>query len=123
MNNYPETFDHMLAAWNETEPSRVRSHLEKALAQDVRFVDPSIDLIGIDDFEANVHAVHAKNPGFVYSRVSDVDSQNGFHRYHWAIHNSGGELQLPGFDVVETDENGRVACVIGFFGDLPKAST
>ena len=25
------------------------------------------------------------------------------------------ELVMPGFDVVETDEDGRVACVIGFF--------
>jgi pyruvate dehydrogenase E1 component len=28
------------------------------------------------------------------------------------------ELVMPGFDVVETDEDGRVACVIGFFGPI-----
>jgi len=122
MSDYPEAFDHMLAAWNETDPSAVRSHLEKALAPNVRFVDPSIDVTGIDGFEANVHDVHAKNPGNVYSRASDVDSQHGFHRYHWAIHNKDGELVLPGFDVVETDENQRVVCVIGFFGELVRAS-
>ncbi|MEM9623899.1 MAG: nuclear transport factor 2 family protein [Pseudomonadota bacterium] len=120
MSSYPETFDHMLAAWNETDSAQVRAHLEKALAPDVRFVDPSIDVTGIDGFEANVHDVHAKNPGNVYSRASEVDSQNGFHRYHWAIHTADGELVLPGFDVVETDAQGRVKCVIGFFGDLPR---
>ena len=57
MSNYPEAFDHMLAAWNETDASRVRGHLERALAPGVRFVDPSIDLTGIDAFEANVHEV------------------------------------------------------------------
>ncbi len=121
MSDYPKAFDHMLAAWNEIDPARVRSHLEKALAPEVRFVDPSIDVTGIDGFEANVHEVHARNPGNVYSRTSKVDTQHGFHRYHWAIHSSDGELVLPGLDVVETDDGGRVACVIGFFGELPNS--
>ena len=122
MSDYPQTFDHMLAAWNETNPSLVRSHLEKALAPDVRFVDPSIDVSGIDGFEANVHDVHAKHPGNVYSRASKVDTQHGFHRYHWVIHSKDGKVVLPGFDVVETDTHGRVKCVIGFFGELPKSA-
>ncbi len=121
MSDYPKTFDHMLAAWNEPDDSLVRSHLDKALAPGVRFVDPSIDVTGVDGFEANVHEVKSKHPGNVYSRTSAVDSQNGFHRYHWAIHSKDGDLVLPGFDVVETDEDGRVVCVIGFFGDLPKS--
>lgn len=122
MSDYPETFDHMLAAWNESDSARVRGHLDKALAPSVRFVDPSVDVIGIDGFEANVHAVHAKIPGAVYSRTSGVDSQHDFHRYHWAIHR-GGELVVSGFDVVETDASGRVRCVIGFFGPVPELDT
>ena len=122
MSTHPEAFDHMLAAWNEPDPSLVRSHLDKALAPGVRFVDPSIDVVGIDGFEANIHEVKTQNPGHVFSRVSNIDSQHGFHRYHWAIHNKDGELVLPGFDTVETDENERVKCVIGFFGELPRDS-
>ena len=122
MSYYPKAFDHMLAAWNESEPSLVRSHLEKALAPEVRFIDPSVDITGIDSFERNVHDVHSKNPGAVYSRISAVNSHHGFHRYHWAIHNKDGHLMLPGFDVVETDAAGRVTSVIGFFGELPTDS-
>ncbi|MEM8498135.1 MAG: hypothetical protein AAF542_08940 [Pseudomonadota bacterium] len=123
MPSHPRTFDHMLAAWNEADSALVRSHLEKALAPNVRFVDPTIDVTGIDAFEANVHDVHANHPGNVYSRTSEVDSQHGFHRYYWAIHNKDGELVLPGFDVVETDDHELVTCVIGFFGDLARASS
>ncbi len=119
MSDYPSSFDHMLAAWNEAEPAKVRGHLERALAPDVRFVDPSIDVTGIDGFEANVHEVHARLPGAVYSRTSGVDSHHGLHRYSWAIHRDG-ELVLPGFDVGETDADGRVARVLGFFGPLPE---
>jgi len=119
MLNYPESLDHMLAAWNEPEPSLVRGHLERALAPGIRFVDPSIDVTGIDGFEANVHEVQAKIPGAVYSRTSDIDVQHGFHRYHWAIHQDG-ELIIPGFDVTETNQAGLVVCVIGFFGSIPE---
>ena len=118
MPDYPESLDHMLASWNEADSSKVRGHLEKALAPNVRFVDPSIDLTGIDAFEANVHEVHERLPGAVYSRTSGVDSQHGFYRYHWAIHQNGN-LIVPGFDVTEVDESGRVVCVIGFFGPVP----
>ncbi len=120
MISYPEALDHMLAAWNEPDAVQVRNHLEKALDSNVRFVDPSIDVTGIDGFEQNVHDVKSKIPGAVYSRTSGVDSQHNFHRYHWAIHQEG-RLLLSGFDVTETDEQGKVTCVIGFFGEVPKS--
>lgn len=117
MPDHPETLDHMLAAWNEAVAANVRGHLERALSPEVRFVDPSIDVTGIDGFEANVHDVRARLPSAVYSRTSAVDSQHGFHRYHWAIHQAD-RLVLAGFDVTETDASGLVVCVIGFFGPL-----
>lgn len=118
MDDHPESFDHMLAAWNESDASRVRHHLELALAPDVRFVDPSIDVTGIDGFEENVHEVHGRIPGAVYSRTSGVDHHHELYRYSWAIHRDG-ELLLPGFDVATTDGAGRITCVMGFFGPLP----
>ena len=121
MSTTPESFDHMLAAWNEQEPTKVRDHLEKALASDEHFVDPSVDLLGIDAFEANVHRVHEQVPGAVYSRTSDVDGHHGHHRYHWAIH-LDGELLLTGFDVTVTNAEARVEKVIGFFGPVDPSS-
>lgn len=119
MADHPEALDHMLAAWNEPDAAKVRGHLEKALSANVRFVDPSIDVSGIDGFEKNVHEVKSKIPGAVYSRTSGVDSQHDFYRYHWAIHQQG-RLLIAGFDVTEIDKQGKVSCVIGFFGDIPK---
>ena len=120
MSNYPEAFDLLMAAWNEPNPNKTRSYLDKALTPNVRFVDPSIDIIGIDEFEKNIHDVRAKNPGTRFSRASKVDSQHGFFRYHWSIHNAEGKLVMPGFDVEEIDEQERVKCVIGFFGELDR---
>ncbi len=119
MSNHPESLAQMLAAWNEPDRNKMRALLEQALNPAVRFVDPSIDLTGIDAFEANVLEVQSKLPGAVYSRASAVDSQHDFHRYHWAIHQNG-ELVIPGFDVTQTDESGRVLMVVGFFGPIPE---
>lgn len=109
----------MLAAWNEADPAKVCGHLDPALAPTVRLVDPSVDIVGIDAFEANVHHVHEQVPGPVYSRASEVDEQHGDHRYHWAIH-LYGELMLAGFDVTHVNGNGRVDEVIGFCGLLER---
>lgn len=119
MSDHPTSLDQMLAAWNEQDPSLARSYIEQALSPDVRFVDPMVDVTGIDGFEANMLAVKAKIPGAVYARTSGVDSQHGFYRYHWAIHLEGA-LVTKGFDVTEVDASGRVLQVIGFFGDLPE---
>ncbi len=116
--DYPESFDHMLAAWNERDPERVRGHLEKALSPEVHFIDPSIETRGLDEFEANVHAVQARIPGADYWRSSGVDGHHGLYRYHWEIWR-GEELLLPGFDVTEVDASGRVRRVLGFFGPIP----
>lgn len=117
MPNYPDAFDHMLNAWNESDPSKVRLHLDTALSPNVHFIDPTIDITGIDAFEKMVHDVQARLPGAVYSRISDVDTHHTLYRYHWAIHVKE-QLTVQGFDVVE-ERNGKVARVIGFFGDLP----
>ncbi len=109
----------MLAAWNERDPAEVRGHLDRALAPDVEFIDPSIETNGIDEFEANVHEVHGRIPGAVYERTSGVDSHHRLHRYSWQI-SRDGEVLLPGFDVTEVDDDGKVTRVLGFFGPLPE---
>ena len=118
MPQHPESLDHMLDAWNERDPKRVRAHLDKALSLDVVFVDPTVVTRGIDEFEANVREFRGRLPDAVCSRSSGVDSHHDLYRYNWEIHRSG-ELFLPGFDVVQADENGRVLRVEGFFGPLP----
>ena len=120
MSSHPESLDLMLAAWNESDPDKVRPLLDKALAPDVVFIDPSIETHGIDEFEANVHEVHGRIPGAVYSRASGIDAHHRVVRYHWAIHDKDGKLLMPGFDATELDEQGRVTRVLGFFGPIPE---
>ena len=92
---YPESLDHMLAAWNEPDPALVRHHVERAVAPGVEFVDPSVATHGIDEFETNVHRVQRSLPGAIYSRTSGVDSHHQLHRYSWQISRGGIALLSP----------------------------
>ena len=118
MDDYPRSFDHMLAAWNELDAGKIRLHLDQALSKDVHFIDPSIETRGIDEFEENVRDFRTKFPDARCVHVSGIDSHHRLHRYAWEIYR-GEELFLPGFDVVEVDDDGRVIRVEGFFGPLP----
>lgn len=66
-----------------------------------------------------VDLVQSQIPGARYSRASEVGFQNNFCRYHWEIH-QGEDLLLSGFDMTEVNDAGRVAKVIGFFGELER---
>jgi hypothetical protein len=121
MKTYPVSFDHMLAAWNERDPTRIRGHLEQALTADVEFIDPTIVTHGIDEFAANIRGFRSKYPQADCARTSDVDSHHHLHRYGWHIV-VGQQLVVAGFDVAETDSDGRVRRVLGFFGPLPALS-
>lgn len=118
MSETPKALQQMLDAWNERDPDAVRGHLDKALAEDVVFIDPTHSTAGRDDFEAMVHDFRKQFPEAVCSRSSGVDGHNNLYRYNWEIH-QGGELLVPGFDVSELDESGQVCRVLGFFGPLP----
>lgn len=119
MSAYPSSFDHMLAAWNERDLSRIRGFLEAALTPDVTFVDPTIETHGLAEFEENVRAFRAKYPKAALRRASDIDSHHNLSRYSWEIL-IDEKVVLLGFDVVETADDGRVRRVLGFFGPLPR---
>ena len=119
MNTYPESFDHMLAAWNERDLSLIRAHLDKALAEDIEFIDPTIVTRGIGEYEQNVRGFRLKYPDAQHARSSGVDSHHNLHRYNWDII-VGGNVFLRGFDVTETNAEGKVCRVLGFFGPLPE---
>lgn len=107
----------MLATWNTSDESEVRTLAEAALEHNVHFVDPNHNIMGREAFISMVHAVKKTIPGAVYSRTSRVDVQNNHCRYHWAIHLKQN-LLLAGFDVTEVNDAGKIVKVIGFFGPL-----
>jgi hypothetical protein len=114
MTDYIENLATMLSIWNTTDAAEKRRLAEAALEHNVHFVDPNHNIMGRDAFLKMVDEVQSGIPGAVYSRASEIDAQNNHCRYHWAIH-MNGELIMPGFDVTEVNDAGKIVKVIGFF--------
>lgn len=121
MSPQTENLDKMLAVWNTTDPDDKAALVETALEHNVHFVDPNHNIIGRQAFLDMVAQVQAQIPGAIYSRASELDVQNHFYRYHWDIH-LNGELIMPGFDVTELNDAGKIVKIIGFFGLLDRAT-
>lgn len=117
MTNYPEALDKMMAIWNSKTAEDIERLTKEALETNVHFIDPNYNIMGRDAFIEMVHAVQAKIPGAKYSHVGNFGHQNNFYRYHWAIHMSD-TLIMPGFDVTEVNNTGKIVKIIGFFGEL-----
>jgi hypothetical protein len=118
MAEYPESLDHMLAAWNERNLDRIRGHLEKALAANVLFCDPRSLVSGLDEFESMVREFRASIPDAVCARTTGFDTHHNRYRYEWSV-SSGGQVVVPGFDVAFVNAEGKVERIEGFFGPLP----
>lgn len=121
MPAYQQNLERMMAVWNTTDSAEKTSLVEAALEHNVHFVDPNHNIIGRQAFLDMVDQVQAEIPGAVYSRASDLDVQNNFCRYHWAIH-LNGELIMPGFDVTEVNDAGKIVKIIGFFGVVDRTT-
>ena len=121
MSSYMDNLEKMMAVWNTTDAKTQRALVEDSMELNVHFADPNHNIIGRDAFLKMVEQVQSEIPGAVYSRASDVDMQNNFCRYHWAIH-MDGKLIMPGFDMTEVNDCGKIVKVIGFFQILERAA-
>lgn len=117
MSAYQNSLNDMLAIWNTSDEASKLALASRALEHNVHFVDPNHNIIGRAAFLDMVRAVQEKIPGAIYSRASEIGFQNNFCRYHWAIHLNGA-LLMPGFDVTEVNDSGKIVKVIGFFGEI-----
>lgn len=118
MNQIPEAFYFVSAAWNERDLTKIRSHVDKSIAENIVFADPSNFIHGIDAFEKMVKDFRVKYPESVVKTTSGFDGHNNRYRYSWEIY-VGEMLIVKGFDVATLNENGLIERIDGFFGDLP----
>ncbi|MEM7273432.1 MAG: nuclear transport factor 2 family protein [Actinomycetota bacterium] len=114
----PPALVHYWTMWNEPDPTRIRHHLDRAVAERVVWVDPRDTFVGRDALEANVVALRTNRPGYRFVIASAVDGHHDRLRYRWDMMR-GRRVLLRGLDIVTIDRNGLVARVDGFFGDPP----
>ena len=119
MTNTPASFKHMLAGWNERDITRIRGHLEKALSPHILFADPNYLAQGLDAFEDMVKEFRETYPDATCEHTSGMDTHHNRYRYKWLV-SVAGQPMVPGLDVAELDENGKIIRIDGFFGPVPE---
>jgi hypothetical protein len=119
MAELAEAFVEYLAAWNEADPERIRSHLDRAVTGDVVFADPANHTVGPDALEQLIREAKRDMPGAEYRRVSGIDGgHDGRYRYRWEVWLDGA-CAVTGMDCTTVDARGRISRLDGFFGDFP----
>lgn len=107
-----------LAAWNATDSTARRTALEAVFTPDVTYVDPLVDVRGLDALEATIAAVQGQFPGCVFTLLGEADAHHDVLRFGWGLGPEGQEPVVEGFDVAVTDGS-RIASVTGFLDKVP----
>lgn len=118
MSTIPAPFAHLLAAWNERDPARIRHHVEQGVTDDIAFTDPQYAIRGIDAFVAMVQEFRKRLPEARVERTSGIDRHHDRARYSWTVF-ADAKMRVDGFDAVALDSKGMVRRIDGFFGPLP----
>jgi hypothetical protein len=114
--------DAHLSAYGEPDPTRRAELIERSWAADGSLVDPPLDpASGHAALDALFATVQSHYPGHTFRRVTVVDVHHELARYGWEMVAPDGSVALAGTDVVELAADGRLARVVGFFGDLAPA--
>ncbi len=113
----PDALRHYWTMWNEPDVAAVRGHLDRAVSEGFVFADPVHFHVGRDALEDNVRTLRTTKPRYRFVIASELDVQNGCYRYEWNML-SKHRVLMRGFDTARVDDDGLLARVDGFFGEL-----
>ncbi|WP_328389008.1 nuclear transport factor 2 family protein [Nocardia sp. NBC_00416] len=116
MNDVVATY---LRTWNTTDAQVRTALLDQHWAPDASYTDPLAAAVGRAAIGTTIGAVHDQFPGFVFTQVGEPDAHHGQVRFQWGLGPAGTEPVIIGFDVLVTDEQGRIDTVLGFLDKVP----
>jgi hypothetical protein len=111
------------AAWVETDPQRRLALLEAAWAADAVYCDPLASVTGRQALDAHIAGTQDSLGGGRIEVVSEPVRHHDSAFFRWAALDAAGSPVLTGWDVVQLDDDGRIARLTGFFdADTERAS-
>lgn len=112
--------DAYLDAWNETDAAKRATKIERAWIQDASYADPLLEGNGRPGIDRMIAGVQQQYPGNLFRRTSGVDQHHDQVRFGWELFAPDGSVVVAGIDVATIAADGKLARVVGFFGDLPQ---
>ncbi|MGH8883248.1 MAG: nuclear transport factor 2 family protein [Stackebrandtia sp.] len=108
-----------LQTWNTTDAQARTALLDRHWAPESSYIDPLAEAVGREAIGATIGAVHDQFPGFVFTRVGELDTHHRQVRFQWGLGPADAEPVIIGFDVLVTDDQGRIDTVLGFLDKVP----
>lgn len=117
-----ETIDTYMRAWNEADARKRSALLEQCWSVDGVYIDPMSDVRGRDGLDSAIGGMHAQQTGASIVLASGVDQHHNQVRFRWEFRQPDGKTAIAGIDYGELASDGRLARIIGFWGEPPNAS-
>lgn len=115
--------DAHLAAFSAPDAASRRALVEQAWAPEGHFADPLFAATGHDEIDALAASVPGLYPGHVFTRTSGIDLHHDHARYAFAFTAPDGTVVVDGVEVARVGAEGRLAQVVGFFGEVSDAGS
>jgi hypothetical protein len=119
MGNVDAIVEAWFAAWRPLDERERRRLLEICWSQDGVYQDPMNDASGREAVVKLIAGFHERRPGARIDLASGIDHHHGKLYYQWKMFGADGQMLLEGIDYGERDAEGRLRCIIGFFGSPP----
>jgi hypothetical protein len=117
-NAIPDLIDRYLSAWNEPCAKTRGALMDELCAENVRYVDPLVDVTGPAALSATVALTQAQFPGMTFRLGGAVDAHHDIARFTWHLGPDGGGV-VTGFNVVAVGPDGRISQIHGFLDETP----
>ncbi len=114
-----DVLDTYLAMWNQTDVDQRAELIAAAWIEGGHYSDPLLEAKGRTELSAMVEGLQAQFPNHTFTRTSGVDVHHGLARFGWQLAGPDGTVVIAGIDIAALAEDGRIARIAGFFGDVP----
>jgi len=116
-----ERVDAYVETWNESDMDKRLALIEKAWAEDGRYVAESSDVTGHSAINDNVVRIQNKYPNRIFLRTSEIFSLRERARFTWAMLDPAGSATISGVDYALFAEDGRLRRITCVYDRKPRA--
>jgi len=107
------------AAWNEADPVKRITLLERCWSDAGHYMDPAGTANGREQLSAYISEFHKRMPGARIELISGASEHNSRIYFKWQLVTGDGIVKIDGVDFGSVSKDGRLQEIVGFFGAPP----
>lgn len=105
-----------ISAWSEPNHLLREQLLESIWAEDGTYTDPSVHIPNRKEFINHINKFVEQFPGCRFDLTSEIDTHHKKFRFTWRMILADGKVAMEGIDFGELSPEGKLHCIVGFFG-------